>query len=140
MTSSTSTPVVESSRSIRTCPKVSEVVACMIMVAIALIAIHYEYLTLSTFLLLGALACLPSLHANSQPLTFRDTLKVIGGAVLGLALILVTDRILHNWPLSPTIRHFVAHPAFLTAVWFIYLTAVLRRRQKLLHVVQTAVT
>ena len=62
-----------------------------------------------------------------------DPIFPFGGAVLGLALISAMDRNTHNWEPSPAVRHFVEHPAVLTAAWFIYLAAVLRGWQKHLH-------
>jgi len=101
----------------------------MIMVAIGLIAGHYEYWTLSTFLLLGALACLPMRSYESRPLSSRDSLWM----AIGIGIVLAVGQLPYNWEPPRAIGHFIEHPAFLTAVWFIYLTAVLRRRQKLLR-------
>ena len=140
MTSSASTPAVEPPRGFIVCSTVSRgVVLLMIYVTMGLDTIRDGYWSLGLGALFGlGYECFRKRPAISRPRSLGEKLwRMAVGLVFIVVLIF---RIPDNWEPLHTIVHFIEQPAFLTALWFIFLAAVLLFRKTLNRIRPPSVT
>jgi len=137
MASSTSTLAVKPPRSVRPSPKVFWVVRRMIITTLILSAVHYGNWLIGLLAIVDQSYSTLKRPSNPPPRSLGANLLRMAFWFVVIVFVVTavysSAQISDKWQPPRAILNFIERPGFLTALWFIFLVAVLRQRQKLLH-------